>query len=556
MPVVQYRATSPHLYRSARDIQHDAASQYRRRKSSLTKSLQAFAKQTFHRRSRHTNTGDSSHGTTPATSCTDGSCPDGLDVSRSRSEGLMASVTQPPGGSPGVVVASEEKTDAEKQISTGVTASPKAGQGSSGKEEGSHLQEPKEGKNHATYSGRASEGAETNTAKGRSVEYKGVGKDSALAQVSRIPIPSPQPSGYPRRRNTTAGLSLPKSTTFSSFSSLTQGVSVQRSQSPSKSIKGSCRHPSLQKQQQIGTLSRIPETANAQTAQTTSKLPTKLFGPRQSFSSQQKPSLVPRFRPLPKSKTAINLTSRSEPTGCPVLKEDSISCDNVRSVSNGCTEAASFGALKLGYIRPNAEEENAYEGLPDTQQSESPKIQIPMEEVAPPCQIPDLQDDIRMVTTAKPSQYWLGRFSTLVSSLHHEDSFKEESDTYAGYGSANPPDHYYISTSPSATLDDQRAKRAFLFLENSCATAEARLSFLEFRDAYSKRCGDKWSKWFVGDATAYAAYKRHGSTSDLNSTTFLSVREMAVKKRKSSENGALGGIGLMNMFRTVRRSLA
>ncbi|KAK2737337.1 hypothetical protein FQN55_001175 [Onygenales sp. PD_40] len=186
-------------------------------------------------------------------------------------------------------------------------------------------------------------------------------------------------------------------------------------------------------------------------------------------------------------------------------------------------------------------------------------------------------EDIQTISTAQPQQYWLGRFSTLVNAFHQEDAFKTKSDSITiNYTISSPHPHphaspypfpstpkqqptHYIATSPTATLDDQRAKRAFIFLENACTTSEARKSFLEFRDVYTKRFGDRWTNWFVVEG-----HHGNGSTSDLSSGTLVSSLGNGEKGkiRKSSENGVLGaggggggGIGLMNMFRTVRRSL-
>ncbi|KAK2798149.1 hypothetical protein FQN50_008960 [Emmonsiellopsis sp. PD_5] len=203
------------------------------------------------------------------------------------------------------------------------------------------------------------------------------------------------------------------------------------------------------------------------------------------------------------------------------------------------------------------------------------KGQASMELIFPYPSSTDSVEDIQTISTAQPQQYWLGRFSTLVNAFHQEDSFKSKSDSITiNYTISSPhphaspypspkhqPTHYhYISTSPTATLDDQRAKRAFTFLENACTTSEARRSFLEFRDVYTKRFGDRWTNWFVVDG-----FGGNGSTSDLSSGTLVSSSfggngEKMGKVRKSSENGVLGGGGgagggLMNMFRSVRRSL-
>ncbi|KLJ13638.1 hypothetical protein EMPG_09396 [Blastomyces silverae] len=572
MPLARYSASSPHLYACPRDSKHNRASQDGRRKSSLTKSLQAFAKNTFHRRQRHTNAGDSSYGTTPATSFTGSSCPPSPGVSQLRSEGVMAPVTHTMGRSP---LTSGANSRGQTQILVGVTASPKESPGLNRKPGSMNLQLPIPEEPRISHE-NPSERRQTNGGKQR-VKCGTLKEGTAQSQVSRIPLPSPQPDGYPRRRNTNAGLPLPKSTTFSSFISLRHGSSLSHHQSRSKNKRGSHEQSSLeqqrQQQKQIGGMHQKPtNAANAQIAQIANNPPAGPFGSQHCLTPKQRPLLGPKGRSLPKSQTAINLASYSKLPGYSAPTESFINRyqSNARSkcsIINDCEDTGSLRSLRGQNNSPNAARKDACGS--DIQQPTNLREQPPMEQLISSCTSPNNDDDIQTVTTAQPRQYWLGRFSTLVNAFHHEDSFKEESDAATGYDSSAAPAYYYITSSSTATLNDQRTKRAFVFLENACSTAEARVSFLEFRDAYSKCLGNRWSKWFVRDTGvgAGAAGGKQGygdSTSDLSDGTLISAREVADKKRKWSEGGALagggsagaGGIGLMSMFRTVRKSFA
>ncbi|EGE84901.1 hypothetical protein BDDG_07846 [Blastomyces dermatitidis ATCC 18188] len=574
MPLARYPASSsPHLYACPRNSKDNGASQDCRRKSSLTKSLQAFARNTFHRRQRHTNAGDSSYGTTPATSFTSSPCPPSPGVSQLRSEGAMAPVTHTMGRASLIPWANSRD---QTQTLMGVTSSVKDSPGLNGKPGSMDLQQP--GPEEPSISHKnPSELRQTNGGKQR-VKCGTLKEGRAQSQVSRIPLPSPQLDRYPRR-NTNAGLPLPKSTTFSSFSSLRHGSSLSHHQSRSKNKRASHEQsgPEQQHQQQkqIGGMRQKPtNAANAQIAQIANNPPAGSFGSQHCFSPKQQPLLGPKGRSLPKSLTAINLASYSKLPGYSAPTESFINRyqRNARSkysIFNDCEDTASLRSFRGRNNPPDAAIKDAC--VSDLQQPTNLREQRPMEELISPCPSPNNGDDIQTVTTAQPRQYWLGRFSTLVNAFHHEDSFKEESDAATGYDSSAALAYYYITSSSTATLNDQRAKRAFDFLENACSTAEARVSFLEFRDAYSRCFGNRWSKWFVRDAgvgaDAGAAGGKQGyrdSTADLSDGTLISDREVADRKRKWSEGGTLtgggiagaGGIGLMNMFRTVRKSLA
>ncbi|KAL3487744.1 hypothetical protein BJX62DRAFT_187320 [Aspergillus germanicus] len=94
------------------------------------------------------------------------------------------------------------------------------------------------------------------------------------------------------------------------------------------------------------------------------------------------------------------------------------------------------------------------------------------------------------VETAMPSQYWLGRFMTLTNAFHYEDSFGEP-DIATGF---EMPSSYSrpFQGSDDGDLAGYRVKRAFMALENLCATEEASESLREFRDGYIRRFGDRW----------------------------------------------------------------
>ncbi|EEH45081.2 uncharacterized protein PADG_01231 [Paracoccidioides brasiliensis Pb18] len=559
MSLAPYPTPSPHVYPSPHDVNIDAASQYSRRKTSLTKSLQTFAKNTFHRRHRHTNTGDSSHSTTPATSFTSSWCSTSPGASQSRSEEVMERVTPvlrklslTLGGT------SQDQIQKPKEIAGSIQAGQKP---RLGRRDGfMDLQKPPAPVNSCiSYEENGSERGQTNGGQQRSVQYANTKDGRAPSQVSRIPLPSPQPDGYSRRRHTNAGLVFPKSTTFSSLSSLKQGYSLSRSQSLlSKNNKGSCRQPELLHQQQMGAMAQKLETAHTAIA---NKPSPESFGPRQYLTPQQHSHVVPKGSSLTKSRTTINLTSYARPHDFFEPAESFINhyqriSHSKHNIVNDCGHNGSPRGLRNHYNPQNAGVKDVH--CSNAQKPGSLKEQSPME-LPSPCSPPESDSDIRKVTTAKPHQYWLGRFSTLTNGFHYEDSFRQESDAVTGFDASEP---YYISSSSTATLDDQRAKRAFVFLENACTTAEARGSFLEFRYEYSKRCGDRWSKWFAADQNVTCKKRYGGSTSDLSDETLISVGEVTDMERKSNNNGAprgrgteIGGIGLINMFRTVRRSL-
>ncbi|OAX85599.1 hypothetical protein ACJ72_00013 [Emergomyces africanus] len=559
MSLARYPVPSPHLYASPRDAKHNRASQDRGRKSSLTKSIQAFAKNTFHRRQRHTNTGDSSHGTTPATSFTSSPCPPSPRLSRSRPEVAMAPVAKPVGRIP---LSTGVNSKAQPKTLEGSTSPPKESLGLSTKQGIMNLQQPVPVKPCVSPHGNSSDRAQANGGN-QGGNYTALRKETGPPRVTRIPFPSPQPDGYPRRKNTSARTSLQKSATFSSFISLRHGSSLSRHQSLSRNNKPSTGQPHLeqqQQQQQTGAMVR-------ELAQTANNPPAVSFGSLHCHTPKQQQLSAPKGHFLQKSQTAINIASYSKVPGYSAPTESFINRyhNNGRSkcsiIINDCEDTESLRTLKGRYKPSNAESKDAC--CSDVQQ-----IRVLTEKLSRETYSSDIIDLIIQVTTAKPCQYWVGRFSTLVNSFHHEDSFKEESDVATRYGSSTASAHYYISSSSTATLNDQRAKRAFVFLENACATTEARVSFLEFRDAYSKRFGDRWSKWFLRDAGAPEGEGKKGnggSASDLSDGTLISAKEVCDKRRKWSENGALGGggggvsaggIGLMNMFRTVRKSLA
>ncbi|EER42766.1 conserved hypothetical protein [Histoplasma capsulatum var. duboisii H88] len=461
----------------------------------------------------------------------------------------------------------------QSQTPGGLAASTKASPGFNGKQQNGDIQIPVPEIPFISHE-KPSEQGQTNRGK-LSVKYATLKGGTGPPQVSRIPLPSPQPDGYPRR-NTNAGATIPKSTTFSSFISLRHGSSLSRHQSLSRNSKVSCGQPNLDRkhqQQQIGEKhQKLATAANAQVVHMANNPPAGLFASQNCPTSIQQALSDQKGRSLPKSQTTLNFASYSKLPGYFAPAESFIN----RYQTNAHSKCNVIKDCEVGPLKspsgphsfPDARVKNAC--CSDIQQPRSSKDQSSMGEHKSGCTSPHNDDDIKTVATAKPRQYWLGRFSTLVNAFHHEDSFKEESGAVTGYDSSAASPYYNISQSSSANMNDQRVTRAFAFLENACTTVEARISFLEFRDAYSKCFGDRWTMRFVHDAGAGVTgnKQRHGgSTSDLNDGTLVLVGvagEMADKKWKWSDGGALGagggagsgGIGFMNMFRTVRKSLA
>ncbi|KAL3475309.1 hypothetical protein BJX99DRAFT_230032 [Aspergillus californicus] len=94
------------------------------------------------------------------------------------------------------------------------------------------------------------------------------------------------------------------------------------------------------------------------------------------------------------------------------------------------------------------------------------------------------------VETAMPQAYWLGRLSNLKDVFHYEDSFGVPDDL-TGFKMSSSYSRPFQGSNES-NMDGFRVKRAFMALENLCATAEASASLLEFRDAYIRCKGDRW----------------------------------------------------------------
>lgn len=102
---------------------------------------------------------------------------------------------------------------------------------------------------------------------------------------------------------------------------------------------------------------------------------------------------------------------------------------------------------------------------------------------------PQINDRIQ-VETAMPQTFWLGRFMTLTNAFQYEDSFNEP-DIATGF---EMPSSYSrpFQRSHDGDLAGYRVKRAFMVLENVCATEEASASLRGFRDEYICRFGDSW----------------------------------------------------------------
>ncbi|EFR04306.1 hypothetical protein MGYG_07313 [Nannizzia gypsea CBS 118893] len=102
--------------------------------------------------------------------------------------------------------------------------------------------------------------------------------------------------------------------------------------------------------------------------------------------------------------------------------------------------------------------------------------------------------DIKVVRVAKPYGYWLGRLVTLSNSFHYEGAFNKP-DPFTGYGISG---NTLEGKAPmSVNLDDYYIKRAFMVLERACLTSEASASLAEFKAAYSRRFGRKFSQRFA-----------------------------------------------------------
>ncbi|EGD89434.1 hypothetical protein H112_03056 [Trichophyton rubrum D6] len=133
--------------------------------------------------------------------------------------------------------------------------------------------------------------------------------------------------------------------------------------------------------------------------------------------------------------------------------------------------------------------------------------------------------DIKVVKIAKPYGYWLGRLVTLTNSFRYEGAFNKP-DPFTGYGI---PGNTLEGKAPmSVNLEDYHIKRAFMVLERACLTSEASASLAEFKEAYSRRFGRKFSQRFA--------------------------TEIEKGCPKSEKTGGKGEASVMDILRSVRKS--
>ena len=152
------------------------------------------------------------------------------------------------------------------------------------------------------------------------------------------------------------------------------------------------------------------------------------------------------------------------------------------------------------------------------------------------------------VTSAQSPEYWLGRLTTLVNAFQHEEGFNEP-DPAIRYDSSTPKREaarLLLTRSP----EENRAQRALMMLQRYCKTSEAKESLVRFRESYSKSLGHRWSSWF-----------NELDTDEGNTTGGLEVEPDSGKKgttngkAHASGRWAGGEFGVVNIFRSVRRSL-
>lgn len=96
---------------------------------------------------------------------------------------------------------------------------------------------------------------------------------------------------------------------------------------------------------------------------------------------------------------------------------------------------------------------------------------------------------LHQVSKPQPTQYWLGRFVTLINAFHYEDAFNQP-DAATGFGML--PSYSRPLGCAEKNVGNYRTKRAFMVLENACVTEEASQSLQVFRDEYIAVKGDRW----------------------------------------------------------------
>lgn len=93
---------------------------------------------------------------------------------------------------------------------------------------------------------------------------------------------------------------------------------------------------------------------------------------------------------------------------------------------------------------------------------------------------------------------------------------------------------------------------------------EAKASFIDFRDAYTRRFGNRWSRWVIDNANVEHLVANDSASRDrqVKLERTVSTKDLCKERRKSIAGGSMGagkgsgrGAGIMNMFRTVKRNL-
>ncbi|PGH11440.1 hypothetical protein AJ80_07119 [Polytolypa hystricis UAMH7299] len=538
------------------------------RRSSLTGSLQNLARSTFHRRSRHTTTEVSSSCVTPVASSSSrssSSCnrPGGGTsplLSLVQLDGAVAQpVTPPPprliaevSGKPGcrllapiylpeetsgdccpgkALEALVKSTEQLPHANTTVT------NGALGHDTVLELLPPLFEQGYVG-EGEDKRGMLEDGTSNESVPSLSVAQTGGSPRSSRF-----NRSGSPRRRNTCTNIPIPTSPSLSPPFRFARDGSRMPTTSSHQSmdktdIKNLCGQSRASVLEPI--LQQPKACNNIQGTQTLSRQSIHPY--RQQLQRLETP--MPKSLTMGAQMSHLNVPATTcSPTGIPRTVYHKASLKPTASM----TKSTTILALPTVAVPSRLSAISNLDGVGERPKSANPS-RVP---------VSVRFEDVKMVTTAQPQQYWLGRFMTLVNSFHYEDSFSAP-DPVTGYGRQTPISYLAGPSAAAATSDDRRTKRAFMFLERVCTTDEARASFIEFRNAYSKRHGDIWTKWFISDA---AVDKLPGAGnvdkgSPMKLSTLESMKEMYKDRRKSSESGGQPSGGIINMFKSVRRSLA
>lgn len=140
-----------------------------------------------------------------------------------------------------------------------------------------------------------------------------------------------------------------------------------------------------------------------------------------------------------------------------------------------------------------------------------------------------------------------------MDAYHYEESFHEPDPAVRYKTSKHGSSLARLLQSHNS--EECRTKRAFRALKTHCQTPEAKASLEEFREKYAKRFG-RWSSPWFGDELGLARPARNTIvTHGVESNSVKMDSEDLAKEKRNTIGGWASEFGLVNMIRSVRRSL-